>query len=116
MDFSLTAEQREIQALAREFADAEIVPHAAVWDPVTKLVLFDGGATAAQHALEGVWSFDPLKKKWNELAVKGEGPGPRAYHAAVLVPDGSLWVFGGTENRFNDPLRSAEAWAAKIRK
>jgi alkylation response protein AidB-like acyl-CoA dehydrogenase len=32
MDFSLTAEQREIQALAREFADAEIVPNAAAWD------------------------------------------------------------------------------------
>ena len=32
MDFSLTAEQREIQALAREFAEAEIAPHAAAWD------------------------------------------------------------------------------------
>ena len=32
MDFSLTDEQREIQALAREFADAEIAPHAADWD------------------------------------------------------------------------------------
>src|SRR5205807_8790766 len=28
----LTAEQREIQALAREFATAEIEPHAAQWD------------------------------------------------------------------------------------
>ena len=32
MDFSLTAEQREIQALTREFAEAEIAPHAAEWD------------------------------------------------------------------------------------
>ena len=32
MDFSLSADQREIQALAREFADAEIQPHAAEWD------------------------------------------------------------------------------------
>jgi alkylation response protein AidB-like acyl-CoA dehydrogenase len=32
VDFSLTAEQREIQALAREFAEAEIEPHAAAWD------------------------------------------------------------------------------------
>jgi alkylation response protein AidB-like acyl-CoA dehydrogenase len=32
MDFSLAPEQREIQALAREFAEAEIVPHAAEWD------------------------------------------------------------------------------------
>jgi alkylation response protein AidB-like acyl-CoA dehydrogenase len=32
MDFELTPEQREIQAVAREFADAEIAPHAAEWD------------------------------------------------------------------------------------
>ena len=32
MDFSLTGEQREIQALAREFAQAEIEPHATAWD------------------------------------------------------------------------------------
>jgi alkylation response protein AidB-like acyl-CoA dehydrogenase len=32
VDFALTADQREIQALAREFARAEIEPHAADWD------------------------------------------------------------------------------------
>ncbi len=32
MDFELTPEQREIQALAREIADAEIEPYAAEWD------------------------------------------------------------------------------------
>jgi alkylation response protein AidB-like acyl-CoA dehydrogenase len=32
MDFALTADQREIQALAREVAQAEIEPHAAAWD------------------------------------------------------------------------------------
>jgi alkylation response protein AidB-like acyl-CoA dehydrogenase len=32
MDFELTADQREIQALAREFAQAEIEPHASEWD------------------------------------------------------------------------------------
>jgi len=32
MDFSLTPEQREIQSLAREFADAEIAPRAGEWD------------------------------------------------------------------------------------
>ncbi len=32
MDFSLTAEQREIRALAREFAETEIEPNAAAWD------------------------------------------------------------------------------------
>ena len=32
VDFELSAEQREIQALARDFAAAEIEPHAADWD------------------------------------------------------------------------------------
>ena len=32
MDFELTPEQREIQAVAREFASAEIEPNAAAWD------------------------------------------------------------------------------------
>jgi alkylation response protein AidB-like acyl-CoA dehydrogenase len=32
MEFELSAEQREIQALARDFAQAEIEPHAAEWD------------------------------------------------------------------------------------
>jgi len=32
MDFELAPEQHEIQALAREFAEAEIEPHAAEWD------------------------------------------------------------------------------------
>src|SRR2546430_7119386 len=32
MDFTLTPEQREIQALACEFAQAEIEPNAAAWD------------------------------------------------------------------------------------
>jgi alkylation response protein AidB-like acyl-CoA dehydrogenase len=32
MDFELTPDQREIQALTREFAAAEIEPHAAEWD------------------------------------------------------------------------------------
>ncbi len=32
MDFSQTEEQREIQSLAREFAESEIAPNAAEWD------------------------------------------------------------------------------------
>jgi alkylation response protein AidB-like acyl-CoA dehydrogenase len=32
VDFALTAEQREIRALARDFARTEVEPHAATWD------------------------------------------------------------------------------------
>jgi alkylation response protein AidB-like acyl-CoA dehydrogenase len=37
VNFELTAEQKEIQALAREFANAEIEPHAAEWDRAHQL-------------------------------------------------------------------------------
>ena len=32
MDFELTPEQRDIQSVARDFAAAEIEPHASQWD------------------------------------------------------------------------------------
>jgi alkylation response protein AidB-like acyl-CoA dehydrogenase len=32
VDFELTADQREIQALTRDFARAEIEPYAGEWD------------------------------------------------------------------------------------
>jgi butyryl-CoA dehydrogenase len=32
VDFDLTQDQKEIQALTRDFAKAEIEPHAAQWD------------------------------------------------------------------------------------
>ena len=32
MDFRLTDEQRAFRTLAREFLDAEVVPHRAEWD------------------------------------------------------------------------------------
>jgi alkylation response protein AidB-like acyl-CoA dehydrogenase len=53
VDFSLTPEQREIQAVARELADAEIAPHAADWDREHRFPreLF---ATLAEVGLMGV--------------------------------------------------------------
>ena len=32
MEFGLSDEQEAVQTLAREFAEAEIAPHAAAWD------------------------------------------------------------------------------------
>ena len=85
--------------------------HAAVWDAAGGVFLFHGGATPGKRALDSVWSFEPKKKRWKELAAaKGAGPGPRAYHALVGLPDGSLWVFGGTENQFLDPMKDGAVW------
>jgi len=39
MNFDLTAEQLEIQKLCREFADAEIAPHAEKWDAAAEFPL-----------------------------------------------------------------------------
>ena len=47
MDFSLSAEQREIQALARDVAESEIVPHAAASSVARIAALF--GLPASLH-------------------------------------------------------------------
>ena len=43
MDFSLTPEQLEVRALARDFAQAEIAPHAASWDRERRFPAEHGG-------------------------------------------------------------------------
>lgn len=89
--------------------------HAAVWDATAKAMVVYGGATGAKSGLDEVWAFDPKTKKWAELAIKGDGPGARAYHAVVLnEAQGSMWVFGGTVNQFNDPMRTNEPWMIKL--
>jgi N-acetylneuraminic acid mutarotase len=91
--------------------------HVAFWDAPSEAFVFHGGATAGKRALDGLWAYDPRRKRWKELAsAKGDGPGPRAYHAAAWLPDGSLWVFGGTVNQFLDPMNGGEVWIAKVRK
>ena len=91
--------------------------HAAVWDPIAHEMIVYGGTSGAKNGLDQVWAFDPKSKKWSQLAVKGEGPGSRAYHALVWDPnEKSVWAFGGTLNQFMDEPRKNEAWSLQLHK
>jgi alkylation response protein AidB-like acyl-CoA dehydrogenase len=122
VDFGLTADQREIQALARDFARAEIEPHAAQWDRdhyfprdlYTKLAELGlmgvcvpeeyGGAGA--DFLSYVLVLEELSR-----ADAGVGVTVAVHTSAVTLP---ILAFGTDEqrSRFAPPLARGEAIGA----
>ncbi len=122
MDFSLSAEQREIQALAREVADAEIAPSASAWDRerIFPRQLFErlgelglmgvcvpeelGGAGA--DFLSYVLVLEELSR-----ADAGVGVTVAVHTSAVTLP---LVAFGSDEQRrrFVPPLASGSVLGA----
>jgi alkylation response protein AidB-like acyl-CoA dehydrogenase len=119
MDFDLTSDQREIQALTREFAAAEIEPHAAEWDREHRfpLELFGklaelglmgacipeeyGGAGA--DFLSYILVLEELSR-----ADAGVGVTVAVHTSAVTLP---ILTFGTDEqkSRFVPPLARGEA-------
>jgi alkylation response protein AidB-like acyl-CoA dehydrogenase len=59
MDFNLTEEQRAIQDMAREFAAAELAPHAAHWDEA-KIFPLEALRAAAALGLAGIYIGEEL--------------------------------------------------------
>jgi alkylation response protein AidB-like acyl-CoA dehydrogenase len=122
VDFSLTPDQREIQALTREFARAEIEPHAAEWDrehrfsrelyaKLAELGLMGacipeeyGGAGA--DFLSYVLVLEELSR-----ADAGVGVTVAVHTSAVTLP---ILTFGTEEQRarFVPPLARGEALGA----
>jgi alkylation response protein AidB-like acyl-CoA dehydrogenase len=122
MDFGLSAEQRGIQALAREVAEAEIAPHAATWDRehrfpaevigrLAELGLLgvcvpeaDGGAGA--DFLSYVLVLEELSR-----ADAGVGVTVAVHTSAVTLP---ILAFGTGEqrSRFVPPLARGETLGA----
>jgi alkylation response protein AidB-like acyl-CoA dehydrogenase len=118
MDFSLTGDQREIQSLAREFARAEIEPHAGDWDREHRfpVELYErlaglglmgvcipeelGGAGA--DFLSYILVLEELSR-----ADAGVGVTVAVHTSAVTLP---LLAFGSDEQRerFVPPLASGE--------
>ncbi len=118
MDFALTADQREIQTLAREVAEAEIEPHAAAWDREHRfpVELFErlgalgllgvcipeeyGGAGA--DFLSYILVLEELSR-----ADAGVGVTVAVHTSAVTLP---LLTFGSDEqrSRFVPPLARGE--------
>src|SRR5881409_3211764 len=122
MDFQLTAEQREIQALARDFARERIEPHAAEWDrehhfprelfaQLAELGLMGvcvpeeyGGAGA--DFLSYILVLEELSR-----ADAGVGVTVAVHTSAVTLP---ILTFGTDEqrSRFVPPLARGEALGA----
>jgi alkylation response protein AidB-like acyl-CoA dehydrogenase len=122
VDFALTDDQREIQALAHDFAQAEIEPHAADWDRahgfprdlIAKLAELGfmgvcipeeyGGAGA--DFLSYILVLEELSR-----ADAGVGVSVAVHTSAVTLP---ILTFGGDEQRarFVPPLARGEAVGA----
>jgi alkylation response protein AidB-like acyl-CoA dehydrogenase len=118
VDFELTAEQREIQALAREFAGAEIEPHATGWDRehrfprelFTKLAELGLMGTCVPEELGGAGAdFLSYILVLEELsrADAGVGVTVAVHTSAVTLP---ILAFGTDEqkSRFVPPLAHGE--------
>jgi len=119
MDFELTSDQREIQALTREFAAAEIEPHAADWDREHRfpLELFgklaelglmgacipEGYGGAGADFLSYILVLEELSR-----ADAGVGVTVAVHTSAVTLP---ILTFGTDEqkSRFVPPLARGEA-------
>jgi butyryl-CoA dehydrogenase len=122
MDFALTPEQREIQALARELADAEIAPHAGAWDRehrfptevVTRLGELGLLGVCVPEELGGAGAdFLSYVLVLEELsrADAGVGVTVAVHTSAATLP---LLAFGTEEQvqRFVPPLARGEALGA----
>ncbi|MBU0496105.1 MAG: hypothetical protein KKA73_01765 [Chloroflexi bacterium] len=48
-------------------------------------------------ALDGIWTFDPRMDVWNTQAIDLDELGVDGFSAIEVIPDGSLWFFGGTD-------------------
>ena len=118
MDFELSSDQREIQALAREFAQAEIEPNASAWDRdhhfprelFTKLAELGlmGACVPEEYGGAGA-DFVSYILVLEELsrADAGVGVTVAVHTSAVTLP---LLLFGSDEqkSRFVPPLARGE--------
>ena len=118
MDFALTADQREIQALTRELAQAEIEPHAAEWDREHRFPV-DLFAKLGELGLMGVCVPEELGGAGADFlsyilvleelsrADAGVGVTVAVHTSAVTLP---LLAFGDDEQRarFVPPLARGE--------
>ena len=122
MDFAFTEEQREVQALAREFADTEIAPHAAEWDRAHRFPV-DVFAKLGELGLMGVCVPEELGGAGADFvsyilvleelsrADAGVGVTVAVHTSAATLP---IVTFGTEEqrSRFVPPLARGEALGA----
>jgi alkylation response protein AidB-like acyl-CoA dehydrogenase len=122
VDFQLTPEQQEIQALARELADAEIAPHAAAWDREHRFPV-DVFARLAEVGLMGVCvpeeyggagaDFLSYILVLEQLSRADAGVGVTvAVHTSATTLPILAWGTEEQRSRFVPPLARGEALGA----
>ena len=76
MDFELTEEQRAFAQTARDFAQAELAPHAAHWDEEMAAVDTSTTAFITIHNMAtwmlGTWATPAVRDHWGPLLTTGE--------------------------------------------
>jgi hypothetical protein len=76
----------------------------AVLAPKTESVLVFGGETKKGKGFDffkDLWVHDVKIDRWQEVTIKGDGPGDRAYHSAAFdTKRDTMWVFGGARRDF----------------
>jgi len=83
--------------------------HSAVWFQDEKYMLIFGGWTGGR-CLNDMWLFNMHSHKWTEIkyrnAKDGQIPSARGGHAAVMINDRFLYVYGG----YNHPNYFDDLW------
>ncbi len=122
VNFELTPEQQEIQALARELADAEIAPHAAAWDrehrfpeevlPRLAEVGLMGVCVPEEHGGAGA-DFLSYILVLEQLSRADAGVGVTvAVHTSATTLPILAWGSEEQKSRFVPPLARGEALGA----
>ena len=130
MDLDLTAEQREIQGLAREFARDEIEPHAAglraLWCPTTGIIDFRHVALAlaeevrarliAVNANTGDIAWQSTLGITEGLPEGKRNVGANGSGGPIATAGGLVFIGATNDNRFRafDSKKGTELWTTKL--
>lgn len=106
MDFSLSEEQTMIQDMARQFADAELAPHAAKWDE-EKFLDRDVFTRAAELGFGGIYTGEEhggtaLSRLDSALVFEQLARGDVSHTAMLTIHNMATWMidrFGSNELR-----------------
>lgn len=83
------------------------------FDPSSGKVILFGGMDSSYACLADSWSYDPVTKKWMQLAPQGESPAARSAHAmAYDRHSGKVILFGGIDSQFTS---YNDTWAYDVK-
>jgi hypothetical protein len=84
------------QQVAREPRPSPRNMYALAYNAQLQAATLIGGRTA-NGQVNDTWFFSADGETWAQAAPQGEPPAPRYGHDAAIMPDGSIYLFGGTD-------------------